>query len=93
MAAAAARASVTPLGVATRTGAAPPPDGAAPPPSLAPPIASHPGFIGGKIVDSGTLGMIGVPDSTNGSDAVHTESAQWRDVLWNDAADGEDRKT
>src|SRR5947209_427617 len=92
-AAAAALASVTPLGVARRAGA--PPCGASAPPLPDPPsaerLSSHLRVIRGKIVKDGTLGMFGVPDPTNGGDAVHTGAPQRRDVLRNDSANGDDR--
>src|SRR5689334_2860061 len=92
IAAAAARASVTPPGVTTR-GGAPPPAASAPP--FAPPsaerLSSHLRVIGGKIVGDGTLGIIGIPDSANGSNTTYTESAQGCDVLRTYPTDRDDR--
>src|SRR5689334_25437312 len=93
MAAAAARASVTPPEDAARGGASPPLEAASALP-LAPPISeplsSHLGVIRGKIVDDGALGMIDVPHATDRSDAVNTSAPQCGDVLRHDAADGDD---
>src|SRR5689334_17392164 len=93
IAAAAARASVTPLGVASRAGASP--CEASAPPSPDPPIAERLSFhlrvIAGKIVEDCMLGMFDVPDAANGGDAVRTSASQRRNVPRSDAADRYDR--